>query len=84
MILNLIQFQASHFDLKSVGPHSLCQLSIERLKVRRAGDNSDNNQTFGSSCRSFIYINAFISPSLGWQVTGEKCISESENSELFD
>ena len=45
MILNLIQFQASHFDLKSVGPHSLCQLSIERLKVRRAGDNSDNNQT---------------------------------------
>ena len=46
MILNLIQFQASHFDLKSVGSSLTRQLSMERLKVRRVGDNIDNNQTF--------------------------------------
>ena len=42
MILNLIQFQASHFDLKSVGSSLLTPQSCVnwRLKVRRAGDNT--------------------------------------------
>ena len=60
-----------------LSPHSLCQLSIERLKVRRAGDtNSDNNQTFP---RSIMFIQRYSKSksrkckSVTWDVNWEVC-----------